>query len=577
MRPLIAAVAFAAILPACVSSEQPRDRTPEAGARKRLDRQGEGLSISGIVLNDRQEPQPRVLVQAFPAGHLVTTKEFHTREPSPMSGGGSAYTDVGGRFRMTGLGVGEYRVAAEPTSFLSPAPSAKLEAVYATTFYPSTRHEREAASVLVSATTETTISIVRVRVPGARVSGSVVSASGRQVTGLSVRLSHRFGGFGSERSVALVRADGTFQTPLVPPGWYGLRVERTPTSNDDRGEFAGQFIEVRDRDLDGVDLVLRKGATISGRVALEPGVVIPTPIGLRVTASRTQFSNHLVNATVAEDWSFHMRGLLGGFRFYVVADRPPQVKATRLTVDGAETPAAEAVEFKGGDHEVVVSIALREPPPPIVDASLPTAALVEQFKTEEMSWRQFAVAQEIVKRGDRGVLRTLEGWLKHQNRRVRGNAAFVFAGLGDPRGFQVITNILTDRSDRPRGEIAGGNWTLQAQIRSDRYYAAHLLGDLRDPRGVAVLVPLLQDRDVKEIIPWSLAQIGDRRAIEPLLETLKDPDPSIRVATIYALEEMRAREALPQLVALLNDHAKSNFGAQVSVAQAAKVAIAKLQ
>ena len=53
--------------------------------------------------------------------------------------------------------------------------------------------------------------------------------------------------------------------------------------------------------------------------------------------------------------------------------------------------------------------------------------------------------------------------------------------------------------------IPGGNWTVQAQIRADRYYAAHLLGDLKDPRGVDVLIPLLNDEDVASIVPWSPA------------------------------------------------------------------------
>ena len=51
----------------------------------------------------------------------------------------------------------------------------------------------------------------------------------------------------------------------------------------------------------------------------------------------------------------------------------------------------------------------------------------------------------------------------------------------------------------------------------------------------------------------------------------------MRVMAIYALEELDAKEALPRLIALLDDHRKSHFGAQVSVADAAKAAIAKLR
>ena len=40
-------------------------------------------------------------------------------------------------------------------------------------------------------------------------------------------------------------------------------------------------------------------------------------------------------------------------------------------------------------------------------------------------------------------------------------------------------------------------------------------GDLKDSRGVELLVSLLSDQDVDAIVPWSLAEIGDRRAVGP--------------------------------------------------------------
>src|SRR5581483_5149969 len=115
------------------------------------------------------------------------------------------------------------------------------------------------------------------------------------------------------------------------------------------------------------------------------------------------------------------------------------------------------------------------------------------------------------------------------------------------------------------------------QIRSDRYYAAHLLGDLKDPRAVPILVPLLTDEDVNYIVPWSLGEIGDQRAVAPLIKTLADKNPSMRVLAIYALEKLKAKDALPALYRLLNDNERSNFGDLVSVKDAAKAAIAKLE
>jgi HEAT repeat protein len=87
-------------------------------------------------------------------------------------------------------------------------------------------------------------------------------------------------------------------------------------------------------------------------------------------------------------------------------------------------------------------------------------------------WQQFDVAKAIVATNDTSVIPKLLSWLTHEDRHLRGNAGFVFARFGDARGFDVIAAILRDHSERPEGQgIPGGRWSLQGQIRADRYYA----------------------------------------------------------------------------------------------------------
>ena len=131
--------------------------------------------------------------------------------------------------------------------------------------------------------------------------------------------------------------------------------------------------------------------------------------------------------------------------------------------------------------------------------------------------------------------------------RRRGNAAFIFASLGDERGFQVIKAILEDHSSK-RTVFAfdsAGHPSVSGQIREDRYYAAYLFGELKDSRAVPILVPLLKDNEVNWIVPSSLGEIGDKSAIPPLIETLDDDSPDVRVIAICALEKLNAKEALP--------------------------------
>ena len=157
------------------------------------------------------------------------------------------------------------------------------------------------------------------------------------------------------------------------------------------------------------------------------------------------------------------------------------------------------------------------------------------------------MAKKIVAFHDKTVLPHLEPWLRCEDMRRRGNAAFIFARLGDDRGFQVIKAILEDRSTiRAVFEIdSAGHPSPRQQIRADRYYAAHLFGDLRDMRAVPILIPLLKDEEVKLIVPWSLEEIGDTSAISALIEALGDNSVEMRAAALRSLEKLQAKEAAP--------------------------------
>lgn len=546
--------------------------------------------ITGIVLDERQQPVARAQVQAFSVRTTVPLVQQGQAVPFSTRSNGSASTDAEGRFRIIGLEPGEYLIAAETLNSL-PSSAPRRGSTYARTFYPSTIDYQAALPVLATTYDVTPIQIVLVRVEGVRVAGTVVNQSGRPASGMDVRLFRRFGNFGSESSAAAVSAEGGFEIPRVPPGWYRLTiVPRQVASTGDASlpangpsESATMLIEVQDKDIDGLSLALRAGASVSGRVVAEPGVAALSPVGMRVSASIAEGHYGMLNflsATVGSDSTFRMTGLSGSYEFTAGSDRPPLVKATRITVDGVDK-ATTGVELTEGSHEVVVFVGPFAPAPTF-DKTLSTAALVEQFKIERLFFRQFEIAKAIVDRHDKSVLSPLDAWLDHEDRHVRGNVAFVFAGLGDPRGFQVIVEMLTDRADRPEAQgiasaSSDGRYRVERQIATDRYYAVHLLGELRDPRAIPILIPLLKDHDVDYKVPWALGQIGGYGAVSGLLEALDHESPSIRVYAIYALETLNAKEAVPRLIPLLDDHRRTNLGTPVEVAEAAKAAIAKLR
>lgn len=225
------------------------------------------------------------------------------------------------------------------------------------------------------------------------------------------------------------------------------------------------------------------------------------------------------------------------------------------------------------------------------DQATPPAGTVEQFKAETVFWKQLEIAQKIVLAKNTGILPQLESWLAHPDRHIRGNTAFIFGSLGDPRGFDVIAAVLGDESDRPEGQgvacalrgVGSPCWSVRLQISSDRYYAVHLLGLLQDPRAVPILVSFLDNPDFNYKIPWALGKIGGKSAIAGLIKALRNSSPQVRVFAVQDLEDLHAVEALPELLPLLNDDATSPYDRRgyveggITVSFAARAAIAALQ
>jgi hypothetical protein len=89
--------------------------------------------------------------------------------------------------------------------------------------------------------------------------------------------------------------------------------------------------------------------------------------------------------------------------------------------------------------------------------------LVEEFQNSQSFYEQFDLAEKMVRMRDTSVLKQLEPYLVDADRHVRGNAAFVFASLGDERGFDAIRSILQDRSSQRPMRTDGGFRHLQPE------------------------------------------------------------------------------------------------------------------
>ncbi len=105
---------------------------------------------------------------------------------------------------------------------------------------------------------------------------------------------------------------------------------------------------------------------------------------------------------------------------------------------------------------------------------------------------------------------------------------------------------------------------LRDPTRDVRWAAIEALGDLGDRRAVEPLVQYLRRAETyrwgKRLVANALGAIGDPKAAEPLLSLLADSDPFVRRAAAIALLRIGDPRALPRVADLLRDSADETLG-----------------
>jgi HEAT repeat protein len=132
--------------------------------------------------------------------------------------------------------------------------------------------------------------------------------------------------------------------------------------------------------------------------------------------------------------------------------------------------------------------------------------------------------------------------------------AYRFAGKDDVEG---LIKILKDSKDKfARWEAAEALGEIGDKRAVDpliealndkkpliRWKAAEALGEIKDKRAVDPLIEALKGEDedwcVRKTAAEALGKIGDKRAVEPLIEALKDEDRYVRETARKVLEKIK--------------------------------------
>lgn len=241
-----------------------------------------------------------------------------------MFGSARNQTDDRGIYRIYGLGPGSYRISvgqaaptASATRFVATGSSQYVKA-----FYPGVEDESRAAILEIKEGTEIANVDITVNKPssGFAISGRVIDAdSGNPVA--SIYIGHsimdesnqqigemNFGGTQTD-------ANGKFRLEGLRPGRYAVYTMASSQENSTYGEQT--TVDIVDSDVNGIEIKLRRGATVNGIAVIEnnsdPAVAaLLQSASLYAFVERKSSAPSYSQSRIAADGSFHMSGLAPG-------------------------------------------------------------------------------------------------------------------------------------------------------------------------------------------------------------------------------------------------------------------------
>jgi Carboxypeptidase regulatory-like domain len=222
--------------------------------------------IKGKVVDEDGDPVPEMSVSAMPASGRAQEGDF------------SGTTNDLGEFRIAGLPEGKFLVVAQPQYEVARFGSNqnKQEKIYAATYYPGTLDQSQAVGVEVHAGDESTadfnlilshVFTVRGKVFGLPAQTRPPAAGSFQESRQPTIVFERADGQNLQSRGGAIAEDGTFEVASLAPGTYDARI----TFQRWNRSHASPAIDVRDADVNGVQLAVEPSVEVRGRFRMDNG------------------------------------------------------------------------------------------------------------------------------------------------------------------------------------------------------------------------------------------------------------------------------------------------------------------
>jgi hypothetical protein len=310
-----------------------------------------GAAIAGRVTDSQR--------RAIAEENVVLTKLDEQGRPQQLNRPMNSYlniTDDRGYYRLFGLPAGRYLVSVgqNPQEF---SPNGGRMVFYRKTYHPDATEESKAEVIELSESGEATgvdITVAEAKL-ACLVSGRIVDAeTGKPVTMMGVgymKVMENGRSSGSTLSASQSDANGRFQI-LLPPGKYLLF---GGGSNGDY--FTDQArIEVEDKDVSGIELKARRGATISGVVmidgAYDRAVLARLPSLSLSARNRSDDVWRVISRSsrINPDGGFRISGLPPGKITFLLSGQNDSNKLSILRIEKGGVSQGRQIEIGAGEQ-----------------------------------------------------------------------------------------------------------------------------------------------------------------------------------------------------------------------------------